>query len=68
VSDDDFEAGSLYPDQSRLRAVSEKIAIAVMCEAKRLNIGRLIPDEDIVRVVREAMWYPAYVPYVGPDA
>ena len=63
VTQEDFDSGSLYPDQSKLREVSRKIAIAVMAEAKRLNIGRMIPDEDMVSLVDENMWYPDYLDY-----
>jgi malate dehydrogenase (oxaloacetate-decarboxylating) len=63
VTQDDFDSGSLYPDQSKLREVSRRIAIAVMAEAKKLNIGRMIPDEDMVRLVDENMWYPDYQDY-----
>lgn len=52
--------GSIYPDVSDLRAVSRKIACAVVREARRLNIGRLIPDAQIEDAVDRAMWHPDY--------
>ena len=63
VSEEDFESGSIYPDQSQLREVSRKIAVEVICEARRLNLGKLIPDEDILKTVDDAMWYPDYPEY-----
>jgi malic enzyme len=65
VSPDNFAEGLLYPDQSMLREVSRRIAISVISEAKRLNIGRMIPDEEIVPLVDENMWFPNYPIYNG---
>lgn len=58
-----LESGALYPDQSALREISARIAGNVMREAKRLNIGRILPDEEIDRCVQESMWYPEYLEY-----
>ncbi|MDY7109763.1 MAG: NAD-dependent malic enzyme [Planctomycetota bacterium] len=68
VTAEDFRAGSLYPDQSKLREVSRQIAIAVIKEARRLNLGRIIADESIPELVDEAMWFPSYGDYTAPDA
>lgn len=64
VPQDRVDAGAIFPDQSELREVSRRIAASVIREARRLNLGRLIPDEEIDRVVVEAMWYPEYPTYV----
>ncbi|MCK4871738.1 MAG: NAD-dependent malic enzyme [Phycisphaerales bacterium] len=64
VTEDPYETGLLYPDQSELRAVSAKIAAGTIREAKRLNLGRLIPDGEIEMAVHEAMWFPDYPEYV----
>lgn len=58
-----FSEGALYPSQSDLREVSMRIAVEVVAEAKRLNIGRQIPDDAIASTVRAAMWYPEYPRY-----
>lgn len=63
VGRDRFEQGSLYPDQSELRECSKRIAIAVIKEAKRLNLGRQIPDDEIENTVTSTMWYPEYPDY-----
>ena len=39
--------GRIYPDQSELRARLARIAAAVIREARRLDLGRLIPDQTI---------------------
>lgn len=60
VSEERLAQGSLYPDPSDLRMVSQKIAEAVVKEAKNLNLGKMIPDEDISSTVQKMMWYPEY--------
>jgi len=67
VTAEDFRSGSLYPDQGQLREASRRIAVEVIREAKRLNLGRLIPEESIQELVETAMWYPTYPRYLGPD-
>ncbi|MCO6436814.1 MAG: NAD-dependent malic enzyme [Phycisphaerae bacterium] len=59
-----LEVGAIYPDQSDLREVSRHIASAVMRESRRLNLGRMIPDDMVDEVVADAMWYPEYQEYV----
>jgi malic enzyme len=63
VTPDRMEAGALYPDQSVLRDVSAKVAAAVVRDARRQNIGRMVPDYEVESVVRDAMWYPEYPEY-----
>ena len=58
-----LEMHALYPEAGMLREISAKIAANVIREARRLNIGRLIPEEQVDRYVRDNMWYPDYAPY-----
>ena len=64
VTPERLATGAIYPDQSELRDVSRAIACAVIREAKRQKIGRLIPDDAVDALVADAMWYPAYPEYV----
>jgi malic enzyme len=64
VTPDRVGSGAIYPDQSMLRDVSRRIAAGVVRETRRLNLGRIIPDDSVDRVVAEAMWYPEYPTYV----
>jgi malic enzyme len=57
---DRLTAGALYPDPSMLREVSRRIAGAVIREGQRLNLGRVIRDDEIDALVAKAMWYPDY--------
>jgi malate dehydrogenase (oxaloacetate-decarboxylating) len=63
ITSDRLERGSLYPDQGLLREISARIAGNVIREARRLNIGRMIPDSEIDQVVQDWMWYPDYPEY-----
>ena len=65
VTSQRLEQGAIYPDPSELRAVSGKIACRVIREARRQNLGRLIPEDVVEETVAEAMWYPAYADYVN---
>lgn len=62
VSAERLQAGALYPDQGDLREVSRRIAVAVVREAKVLDLGRLLRDESIEEAVASMMWYPDYAP------
>ncbi len=65
VTPERLAEGAIYPDQSMLREVSQRIACAVIRQAREDKIGRLIPDREIESVVSEAMWFPEYSEYAG---
>ena len=67
VSEDRLKSGAIYPDQSELRDVSRAIAGAVIREARRLNLGRMIPDDAVDEMVADSMWYPEYRLYEFAD-
>src|SRR5690606_24793252 len=62
VTDDECDAGMLFPSVSRLRAVSYAIAIAVARQALEEGVGDIRAD-DIEAQVRAAMWNPEYPDY-----
>ena len=62
-----LDVGALYPDQSELRDVSRDIACAVIREARRQRLGRMIPEDAIDEMVADAMWFPEYVEYIVRD-
>lgn len=64
VTPERLRTGSIYPNPSELRTVSAKIACAVIRQARRQNLGRMIPDDAIEQKVADAMWFPDYVEYV----
>lgn len=63
VGQDRLDAGAVYPDVSKLREVSAKIASAVMRQARHDGVGRLVADNAIESLVERAMWFPQYRPY-----
>jgi malic enzyme len=60
VTPERLAAGAIYPPLSDLRAVSRRIAIAVVREARDQGLGRLSADEEIEGAVDATMWSPAY--------
>jgi malic enzyme len=56
--------GALVPDVSELRAVSAKVAAAVLRHASARGDGRRVADDEVEGVVASASWYPDYVPIV----
>jgi malic enzyme len=58
VTDDDLANGAIYPDQSRLREVSAKVAVAIVREARDAGVGRLISDHEVEEKVQKQMWFP----------
>lgn len=60
ITKENLEAGQLYPNQNRLREVSRAIACGVMKEARRLNLGKQMSDQQIEDAVSRAMWNPSY--------
>jgi malate dehydrogenase (oxaloacetate-decarboxylating) len=56
--------GALYPSVTELRDVSRAIAIRVASLALADGSSPLPPDTDVRVLIDEAMWWPAYVPYL----
>ena len=56
--------GALVPDVSELRAVSARVAAAVLRHASARGDGRRAADDEVEGVVASASWYPDYVPIV----
>ena len=51
-------AGALLPDASELRAVSARVAAAVVRHASERGIGRRFAEDEVERCVAGASWYP----------
>ena len=60
VSQQDLEAGTLFPRIRELRPVSARIAEAVVRDARDSGVGIEIGDQEIKRRVALAMWDPTY--------
>ena len=55
--------GLLLPPMETIRDVSFHVALAVAREARDAGLGRLLPDEELARVIRKAQWQPCFYPY-----
>jgi malic enzyme len=64
VSADRLNVGALFPDQSELRAVSARIAAAIVRYASRHNLGRQVAEGEAEQLVEAATWFPDYLPVV----
>ena len=64
VKASDLASGSLFPAATEIRRVSQRIAEAVVAEARNSGVGRQIPDAEIPKAVAAMIWDPAYLPMV----
>lgn len=62
VSEARLACGALVPDVSELRAVSTRVAAAVLRDASARGVGRPIADDQAEAMVAAASWYPDYLP------
>ena len=65
VTDEECEAGLLFPSVQRLREVSYEIAVAVARQAAQEGVSP-VADSEIERRVRQEMWEPNYPEYAPP--
>jgi malic enzyme len=64
IDDERLKLGALFPDQSKLRETSARVAAAVIRYGGEHQLGLPIPDAEVEEVVRASMWFPDYVPVV----
>jgi malic enzyme len=60
VSADDLAEGSLYPHVRDLRAVTARVAAAVVAEAREAGVGLPFENSAIPASIARFMWEPAY--------
>lgn len=64
VSQEELDAGMLFPEVSRLREISRKVAEAVMRVAAEEGIGEKMSDEERIQRLNDFIWEPVYSEYV----
>jgi malate dehydrogenase (oxaloacetate-decarboxylating) len=64
VDEDDLARGLVFPPMRDLRAVTVRVAEAVVREARDHGQGRALADAAIASAVRSAMWDPVYADLV----
>ena len=60
----DLELGRIYPSLTRIREVSAHIGAAVAEVAFRDGLAGVPRPDDVLGMVRVAMWQPVYREYV----
>jgi malic enzyme len=68
VDADDLAAGLLYPPIRDLRPAARAVALAVARQAVAENLAGIAPGTALTAAVDASMWWPDYVPYLGPPA
>jgi malate dehydrogenase (oxaloacetate-decarboxylating) len=64
VSEEELAKGMLFPEVSRLREISRKVARAVMRVASEEGIGTPMTEDDRSRALDEFIWEPVYQEYI----
>jgi malic enzyme len=62
VTEQDLDAGSVFPELQRIRAVSHSIACAVIRRAVREGQAHETALDGLESRMRDAMWFPEYLP------
>ncbi len=68
VSDERLADGALYPPVEALADISRAVALAVGQAAMASGVAGISPGTDLATAIDEAMWHPAYVPYIRSRA
>lgn len=63
VTHDELASGRMLPAIQKIRFVSEQVALAVAKEARESDLGLQQDDEALLKMIRNAMWQPKYLPY-----
>jgi malate dehydrogenase (oxaloacetate-decarboxylating) len=69
VTEKELKSSQLLPDIEEIREVSAQAALAVAKEARDSGLGVIATDEELLTMIRKAMWQPRYLPlrYVKPE-
>ena len=64
VSDDELSTGLLYPNVTRLREVSRRVALAVAKQAREDGVSMDWSDQALEARLADAVWEPGYPEYI----
>jgi malate dehydrogenase (oxaloacetate-decarboxylating)(NADP+) len=67
VSEEDYQAGCIYPPLTKIREVSANIATAVAEVAYKRNIAANAKPDDLGTHVRSLMYEPVYPNYMDAN-
>jgi malate dehydrogenase (oxaloacetate-decarboxylating) len=57
------ENGLLLPPLTDVRRASLEVALAVARQARKEGIGMIVSDEQLIELIKHAMWEPHYYTY-----
>lgn len=63
VKPEDLAVGKLLPNIKEIREVSAQVALAVAKVARDSGLGIRLDDEQLLKIIYQAMWQPKYLPY-----
>jgi malate dehydrogenase (oxaloacetate-decarboxylating) len=63
LTPEQLDSGQMLPSISDIRQVSALVAFAVAKVARDSGLGMRVDDEQLLRVITNAMWEPKYLPY-----
>ncbi len=63
VSQEDLDAGSVFPKISELRDVSIHVARAILEQIQQTDADGYLRDKDISKELAARIWEPVYLPY-----
>ncbi|MGQ9853625.1 MAG: NAD-dependent malic enzyme [Candidatus Oleimicrobiaceae bacterium] len=63
LTQEQLSTGQMLPAISDIRQVSAQVAFAVAQVARDSGLGMRVEDEQLLRVITNAMWEPKYLPY-----
>lgn len=63
LTQEQLSTGQMLPAISDIRQVSAQVAFAVAKVARDSGLGMRVEDEQLLRVIANAMWEPKYLPY-----
>jgi malate dehydrogenase (oxaloacetate-decarboxylating) len=55
--------GLMLPSMASIRETSAAVALAVAKEARDAGLGRILDDEELVRIIAKAQWEPHFIPF-----
>ncbi|MFH2220465.1 MAG: malic enzyme-like NAD(P)-binding protein [Pseudomonadota bacterium] len=67
VSEEDYQAGCIYPPLTKIRKVSASIATAVAEVAYKRDIAANTKPDDLAAHVRSLMYEPVYPNYIDAN-
>jgi len=63
INSEEISKGTFLPELKNIREVSKNVTFAVVKEAQDSGFGVNMPDEKLMEMIENSMWWPKYVSY-----